>query len=177
MRRAVLVTGGARSGKSVLAEQFVAAPIVDYVATSQRNLDDPEWEQRVLLHQARRPSTWRTLETLDIAEVLYRNDPEPVLVDCLAVWLARTFDEVGAWDGADGWVQAFTQRTDELVAAFAATQRHVVAVTNEVGSGIVPGDPGSRLYRDELGRLNARVAQACDEVWLCTVGIGQKLKG
>lgn len=176
MRRAVLVTGGARSGKSVLAEEMVAAQVVDYVATSQRNPDDPEWEQRVLLHQQRRPASWRTLETLDIAGVLALDDPTPVLVDCLAVWLARTFDEVGAWDGS-GWEAAYGERVDALVAAFATTQRFVVAVTNEVGSGIVPGDAGSRLYRDELGRLNARVARACDEVWLCTVGIGQKLKG
>lgn len=173
----VLITGGARSGKSVLAESMVGPDAATYVATSQASPDDPEWEARVALHRARRPDTWTTLETMDLVGVLNADDPTPVLVDCLAVWLARTLDEVEAWSATTGFAECLVERTDALVAAVRDTTRDVVLVTNEVGSGIVPGDPGSRLYRDELGRLNARIAQVCDEVWLCTVGIGQQLKG
>ncbi|MBN3214344.1 bifunctional adenosylcobinamide kinase/adenosylcobinamide-phosphate guanylyltransferase, partial [Pectobacterium brasiliense] len=70
---------------------------VTYVATSQRNPGDAEWEERIRLHQARRPATWQTVETTDIASVLLADDDSPVLVDCLGVWITRILDEVGAW--------------------------------------------------------------------------------
>ncbi len=85
--RRVLVLGGARSGKSTYAERLLAVePAVDYVATSGERPDDPDWVQRVAEHRARRPATWRTLETTDIEGVLATPGP-PVLVDCLALWL------------------------------------------------------------------------------------------
>lgn len=174
----VLITGGARSGKSELAERALAGLAhVDYVATSEVRADDPEWRDRVRRHHARRPASWRTIETLDLPAVLGADDPAPVLVDCLGVWLTRQFDAAGAWEAGPDAERAVEAAVDALVDAVATTDRRVLLVTNEVGSGIVPATASGRLFRDGLGRLNARVAAACDEVWVCTAGIGQRIKG
>ncbi len=171
-----LVLGGARSGKSRWAEaQFRDRDTVVYVATSLVPEDDPEWSARVATHRARRPAGWATVETLDIAAVLLERSDAPVLVDCLALWLARILDDVGAWESEeDRWRPEFARITDELVEAVRETRREVVLVSNEVGSGVVPGTASGRLYRDELGRLNARVAAACDELWLCVGGVARR---
>lgn len=171
-----LVLGGARSGKSTWAEgRFAGRPVVDYVATSDGAVDDVEWAERVAAHLARRPAGWRTVETLDVADVLLADEEAPVLVDCLSVWLARVLDEAGAWDGAAGWRERAGRRVDALVAALGGTRREVVLVSNEVGQGVVPEHASGRLFRDELGRLNARVAAACDEAWWCEAGIPRRL--
>lgn len=172
-----LVIGGARSGKSFWAEsQLVAHPDVEYVATSYYDPDDAEWVERIRLHRERRPAAWRTTETIDLPAVLAADDSAPVLVDCLAVWLDRVLFEADAWNDAEGWRAALKAQVDALVAAIRDTRRDVILVTNEVGLGIVPGTPGGRLYRDELGRLNVAVAAAVDEVWTCTAGIARRLK-
>lgn len=173
----VLVLGGARSGKSSWAEQRLSYAIeLDYVATGYPALDDGEWQQRIALHQARRPASWNTIETLEVADVLDTDDPKPVMVDCLTVWLTRVLDEVGAWSAEPGWDDALRSRTEQLRDAFARTTRPVIAVSNEVGQGIVPADPGSRLFRDQMGILNTMVAGVVDEVWFCTAGIASRLK-
>lgn len=168
--RRTLVTGGARSGKSSYAESLLRAePAVDYVATSERDENDPEWMARIAAHVARRPASWRTIETTDVAAVLAADGP-PVLVDCLGVWLARLLDETGFWTDRDGAEARVRAGIDRLAAALAASRRTVVLVTNEVGSGIVPADAGSRGFRDWLGVLNASVADACERVVLCVAG-------
>lgn len=173
---AALVLGGARSGKSSWAEsQFDGVADVEYVATSQSRADDPEWVERVALHRARRPDAWRTTETTDLASVLRADDATPVLIDCLAVWLDRVLMTAGAWGDAPGWRDAVETQVTDLVAALEDTDREVVLVSNEVGSGIVPATASGRLYRDELGRLNARVAAAVDEVWFCIAGVARRL--
>lgn len=173
-----LVLGGARSGKSSWAEaQLLGREDVDYVATSEVPDDDPEWQERVALHRARRPSSWRTIETTDLAGVLRSGDTAPVMVDCLAVWLARMLDEVGAWDAPnESWRGDLQVRVEHLATAIAETTREVILVSNEVGSGVVPATASGRLYRDELGRLNAAVAAAAGEVWFCIAGIAKRLK-
>lgn len=172
-----LVLGGARSGKSTWAEgRFADRGVVDYVATSLADEDDQEWEERLALHRARRPEGWRTHETLDVAAILRADDHAPVLVDCLALWLARILDDVGAWEQVEGWRDAVASHVGELAAAVAGTRREVVLVTNEVGLGVVPGTGAGRLFRDELGRLNARLAQVVDEVWMTEAGIPRRLR-
>jgi adenosyl cobinamide kinase/adenosyl cobinamide phosphate guanylyltransferase len=181
--RRVLVLGGARSGKSVTAERFLAGyGEVEYVATgTPPGAKDPEWAARVATHQRRRPPGWRTSETVDLEPVLKSADPAPVLLDCLSLWLARVMDECGAWTddpgGAGGGGNAaLAARTGQLLDAWRATSRLVVAVSNEVGSGIVPATASGRLYRDALGRLNAQVAAGSDEVWFCTAGLPRRLR-
>lgn len=177
-RGTVLVTGGARSGKSRWAEDRLGSRgPVDYVATSRADVDDPEWRRRLELHRERRPEDWRTVETTDVADVLRSRETAPVLVDCVSVWLTRVLDELGAWDTAeDAWRAPLRHRTDELLTALRETAREVVLVTNEVGSGIVPATASGRLFRDELGRLNAELAAVCDEVWHAVAGITRRIK-
>lgn len=179
--RRILVTGGARSGKSTLAEQVAARMSgadgrVDYVATGfPASGDDPEWAARVALHQQRRPASWRTIETLNLVGVLADGDPAPVLVDCLGMWTTRLMDAAGVWaGGSDEPVRA---AASELAAALHATTRPVVLVTNEVGLGVVPATASGRQFRDALGRLNMAAAAACDTVALCVCGIPVMVKG
>ena len=173
-----LVLGGARSGKSAVAEGLLAqAPAVDYVATGARpSADDPEWAARVRAHQARRPMHWRTVETLDLAAVLADADGPPALVECISTWLAAVMDEVGLWAGATSADAVLERSVDELVGAWSSSARPVIAVTNEVGLSVVPGTESGRRYRDELGRLNARLAAAADEVHFVVAGLTQRLK-
>lgn len=180
----VLVLGGARSGKSVTAERMLAnLARVDYVACGQPADDtDPSWAERVRLHQERRPSHWTTLETLDLESVLAGADcapsrPEcPVLVDCLSTWLAGVMDECGLWAGRASADKELAVRVDALRHAWRSTKRVVVAVSNEVGSGVVPATASGVRYRDELGKLNASIAAECEQVWLCTAGIPSRLR-
>ncbi|WP_261802114.1 bifunctional adenosylcobinamide kinase/adenosylcobinamide-phosphate guanylyltransferase [Streptomyces sp. ISID311] len=107
-------------------------------------------------------------------------DASPLLIDCLALWLTHVMDEVGAWDDAAweaGGRRALQERTDALVAAVRATRRPVVAVSNEVGSGVVPATPAGRRFRDELGRLNAAFAAECEQVLLVVAGQALALRG
>jgi adenosylcobinamide kinase/adenosylcobinamide-phosphate guanylyltransferase len=156
-----LILGGARSGKSTEAERRLAAePRVTYVATARPELEewDSEWAERVQAHRDRRPATWDTVETRDVAKVL-NEATGAVLVDCLSLWLA---DAIEHDDYAD--------RVDELVDAWRGTRARVTAVSNEVGSGVVPDTASGRLFRDQLGRLNARIAAESDEVLLTVAG-------
>ena len=175
----VLVLGGARSGKSVTAERMLAErDQVDYVACGLPADDsDPSWAERVRLHLERRPAHWTTLETLDLEGVLGGADRAvPVLVDCLSTWLAGVMDECGLWAGKASADKELATRVDGLVHAWRSTSRVVVAVSNEVGSGVVPATASGIRFRDELGRLNARVAGDCEQAWLCTAGIARRLR-
>jgi adenosylcobinamide kinase/adenosylcobinamide-phosphate guanylyltransferase len=176
----VLVLGGARSGKSWYAERLLAgerAPT--YVATASPGHDDPEWADRVRRHRERRGPRWRTVETLELAALLRAAGPgEPVLVDCLSLWLARVLDDAGAWDrgrAADA-DQVLAREVDDLVDAWSTTRAAAVLVSNEVGSGVVPATVSGRRYRDELGRLNARMAAAADTVVLLVAGVPVPVK-
>jgi adenosylcobinamide kinase/adenosylcobinamide-phosphate guanylyltransferase len=173
----MLVLGGARSGKSSFAEQLLARErSVDYVACGLvPDGSDDEWTDRIALHRARRPSSWRTLETVDLPAVLGRPGP-PLLVDCLTTWLARVMDDCGVWSQAPVSDARLAAAVDALVAAWAGTPRRVVAVSNEVGCGVVPATPSGRRFRDELGVLNARVAAASPRVWLVTAGLPRRLR-
>nr|WP_155073237.1 bifunctional adenosylcobinamide kinase/adenosylcobinamide-phosphate guanylyltransferase [Streptomyces taklimakanensis] len=180
--RRTLVLGGARSGKSVEAERRLAAfPDVLYVATGGTRDGDAEWASRVAAHRERRPASWRTVETRDLAPLLTEPDAPPILIDCLSLWLTDAMDRVGAWDD-ERWRsgtarRALADRVGELVAAFRAATRTVVAVGNEVGSGVVPATASGRRFRDELGRLNAAVAAECEHVLLVTAGTALPLRG
>lgn len=174
----VLVLGGARSGKSVTAERLLAARgQVEYVATGAiPDAADPDWADRVRVHRQRRPAHWTTLETLDLERVLAGPGTAPVLMDCLSTWLARVMEQAGLWDGLPGADESLARRVDGLLDAWRSTRRHVVAVSNEVGSGVVPGTASGVRFRDELGILNARFAAECQQVWLCTAGIARRLR-
>lgn len=164
-----LVLGGARSGKSRHAESLLAAEdSVTYVATSDLRPDDREWQQRVDHHRAQRPQRWTTRETTDLAGVLLEaKGTDILLIDCLTVWLARVIDDTDGWHGD---IDAAAKRVDELVHAWRHTRARVVAVSNEVGWGVVPATASGRMFRDLHGRMNAAVAAASDRVTLVVAG-------
>ncbi|MFF1446995.1 bifunctional adenosylcobinamide kinase/adenosylcobinamide-phosphate guanylyltransferase [Streptomyces sp. NPDC058274] len=178
--RRTLVLGGARSGKSVEAERRLEAfPAVLYVATGGTRDGDSEWASRVHTHRERRPGSWRTTETCDLVPLLAADGP-PLLIDCLSLWLTDAMDAVDAWDDAEwasGGERALRKRVAELTGAVRATRRTLVAVSNEVGSGIVPATASGRRYRDELGRLNAAFAAECEHVLLVVAGQALPLRG
>ena len=176
-----LVLGGARSGKSRHAQELLAhEPEVLYVAPGPVPDDaDADWAARVAAHQRHRPTSWTTLETSDVATALAEAD-RPVLVDCLATWLAEAMSVAGAWDSTDGatdWQDAVDAEVDRLLETWRSVRVPVVAVSNEVGSGVVPGTRAGVLFRDALGRLNQRLADASDDVRVVVAGRVQRLPG
>ncbi|WNI15198.1 bifunctional adenosylcobinamide kinase/adenosylcobinamide-phosphate guanylyltransferase [Actinacidiphila sp. ITFR-21] len=174
--RRTLVLGGARSGKSLEAERRLSAfPGVVYVATGGTREDDRDWALRVAGHRERRPPGWHTLETCELVPLLADGQGPPLLIDCFSLWLTHTMDAAGAWaDGAP--LDAVHARTAQLVHAWRTTGRTVVAVSAEVGSGVVPPTPAGRRFRDELGRLNAALAAESEHVLLLTAGLATPLR-
>lgn len=173
MPQRVLVTGGVRSGKSTHAESLLAGyESVTYVATgpSPDPAVDSEWSERVTEHRRRRPAMWHTLETTDLADVLERSDG-PMIIECLATWVTAVLDELGAWEGPGSeWEDALAARLDATVSAWAAAPGPLIAVTNEVGMGVVPAYRSGRVFRDALGTVNRRIAAVSDRVDLVVAG-------
>jgi adenosylcobinamide kinase / adenosylcobinamide-phosphate guanylyltransferase len=164
----VLLLGGARSGKSSLAVRLAEAdggPVV-FVATAEPR--DAEMVQRIDLHREERPSGWQTVEEpLALADALAAAPDEAcVIVDCLSLWVANVLER-GAAD--------VEQRAAAAAAVAAARHATTIAVSNEVGLGVVPATPLGRAYRDVLGRVNAIWAAAADECHLVVAGKVLKL--
>jgi adenosylcobinamide kinase / adenosylcobinamide-phosphate guanylyltransferase len=156
-----LILGGARSGKSVAAERLLAGePDVLYVATGGDGSSDPEWAERIAKHRARRPASWGLAETIDLVPLLGSPGP-PLLIDCLTLWLSRTMDALDIWSDLSR-AELVELEIARLGEAWSGTSRMVVAVSNDVGSGVVPADAGTRLFRDLMGRLNTTISLRSD---------------
>jgi len=163
-----LIIGGARSGKSALAERRAAESglAVCYVATGQAG--DGEMTARIAHHRARRPAHWRTVEEpLALAEALSKEAaPERCLiVDCLTLWLTNLLLGPGLEE----------ERT-RLLEILPTLPGRVILVSNEVGCGIVPINELARRFADEQGRLNQQVAAVADRVTLVAAGLPLELK-
>lgn len=169
--RRVLVLGGARSGKSRHAELRLAAePRVTYLAAGPypagaQPAADSDWAGRVAAHRSRRPSWWQTVESVDAAEAL-RSASGALLFDGAGTWLAAVM-AMEEQSGATGLVDA---KVDDLVQAWRQTRARVVAVSDEVGSGVHPSTKAGRLFRDHLGWLNQRLVAESDEAVLVVAG-------
>jgi adenosylcobinamide kinase/adenosylcobinamide-phosphate guanylyltransferase len=170
----VLVLGGSRSGKSAHAESLLAeVGDVTYLATSGPAPGDDEWSARVAAHRARRPASWSTVETTAPSTLLHGG---PFLVDSITTWVAALMDETGVWADEPGAAARLAARCDALVNAWAMTPAHVVAVSDEVGLGVVPETRAGRLFRDTLGAVNQRLAGTADQVWFVIAGLPQRLR-
>jgi adenosylcobinamide kinase / adenosylcobinamide-phosphate guanylyltransferase len=180
--RRVLVLGGARSGKSRHAELRLAAePRVTYLAAGPfpdgfQPAGDSDWAERVAAHRSRRPGWWQTVETTDAAGVL-RSGYGAVLFDGAGTWLAAVMEQSGAWGdetgsgpGEKAGLAYLAEKTDELVEAWRGTRARVVAVSDEVGLSVHPPTRAGRLFRDQLGWLNQRLAAESDEAVLMVAG-------
>jgi adenosylcobinamide kinase/adenosylcobinamide-phosphate guanylyltransferase len=181
-RRLVLILGGARSGKSAYAEAFAASiareQTILYVATATAG-DDEEMRQRIAAHRANRLPHWWTVEApLDPAGALERElaqvSAPVVLLDCVTLLAANLLFDGAPYDGevdADAGEARLERALDALLALYERSRFTLIAVSNEVGMGVVPAYPLGRAYRDMLGRANARLARAADATLLMIAGI------
>jgi adenosylcobinamide kinase/adenosylcobinamide-phosphate guanylyltransferase len=176
-RDLTFVLGGARSGKSVHAEQLArdSALPVTYVATA-RVADDAEFSARIAHHRARRPAHWRLFEAgVDLAGAVAQLDAPGhcMLIDCLTLWLANLLcppeGEGLPADQSHAHVAA-------LEAALVNAKGKVIVVSNEIGLGVVPLGAATRLYVDELGRLNQRIAAVSTRATMMVAGLPLALK-
>lgn len=161
--------GGARSGKSRLAQHLAESHdgALVYLATGQAG--DAEMTERIARHRADRGPRWRTVDCpLDLPEAIYREGVEGavVLVDCLTLWASNL---LLAERDADAAAVA-------LLAAVSGARCPVIIVSNEVGLGIVPDNALARRFRDDIGRLHQQVADAADRVFLVAAGLSLQLK-
>ncbi|SDC60337.1 adenosylcobinamide kinase /adenosylcobinamide-phosphate guanylyltransferase [Actinokineospora iranica] len=171
--------GGARSGKSAHAEGLLPDGPATYLATARRVSGDADWDARIAEHVARRPAVWRTVETPDtdtVVAALRAGADVPILLDDLATWLTGALDDAGAWDGGRAELAAARAERDRLVTAVADCRAPLVLVSAEVGLGVVPATRSGRLFRDELGAVNASVAEVCTDVLLLVAGLPLRLK-
>ena len=164
-----LVLGGVRSGKSAYAESLLWDVPTRYVATARPAGDDADFAARIAGHVARRPSSW----------TLFEGDPRSALttrgvtlVDDIGGWLVNAIDDADAWDAPAGTID-----TAPLVEAISQFPDRLMLVSPEVGLGVLPGTSSGRLFCDEMGALNQRLAEVCDEVVLVVAGLPLRLKG
>ena len=169
--RSVLVLGGARSGKSAFALKFAAGLEGPKTFLATAEASDAEMAERIAVHRAERGSEWAVVEEpTAIAAALKGALPDGVLlIDCLTLWLSNLLGT-----GLDD--EAVFAAVEELAGVMAASSASVVAVSGEVGSGIVPDTALGRRFRDLAGALNRRMAEAADSVYLITAGLPLKLK-
>ncbi|MFI5534847.1 bifunctional adenosylcobinamide kinase/adenosylcobinamide-phosphate guanylyltransferase [Nocardia sp. NPDC051900] len=176
--RSILVLGGARSGKSAFAEDLAlrAGGPVRYLATAVPDPADHDFAERIAKHRGRRPAGWSTIESADPTAILTAFMPTPpdvTLIDDIGTWLTARIDAREAWEAPRGTV---SPDTDALVAAVAAYTGDLVIVSPEVGMGVIPATRSGRLFRDEIGTLNQRLAQVCDEAFLVVAGLPLRLE-
>ena len=165
-----LVLGGARSGKSGYAEMLVAGASASAVYVATAEAGDAEMAGRIAAHRAGRSESWRTIEVpLDLASAIaeHASPGQPILVDCLTLWLSNLM-------GAGRIVE---HESEMLCAALRDASGPVVLVANEVGLGLVPDSELGRAFRDAAGHLNQAVAAIADRVVFVAAGLPLVLKG
>ncbi|TES87645.1 MAG: bifunctional adenosylcobinamide kinase/adenosylcobinamide-phosphate guanylyltransferase [Dehalococcoidia bacterium] len=183
MGKTVLIIGGVRSGKSHYAQELARSKsgAVLFVATAEAG--DEEMRQRIEEHKKARPATWRTLEVQSRVGKRIRQEigeAQVVIVDCITLLVNNVFSQQqSAGNGRVDLKVAEKAVTDEINALLECCRQveaSFIMVSNEVGSGIVPADKMSRLYRDLLGKANQMLAQQADEVLMMVAGIPLPLK-
>jgi len=186
MGKAILITGGARSGKSSYAEKLARelGGNVLYIATSIPF--DEEMKSRVKKHRESRPSEWDTYEGYrGLGQVISEKGGQykGILLDCITVMVTNLLLEYPGIDYDNARYEDFikaeeeiVKEIDELLRGISETPSTVIMVTNELGSGIVPENLLGRVFRDIAGRVNQRIAASCDEVYLAVCGLPLKLK-
>ncbi|MDR1701537.1 MAG: bifunctional adenosylcobinamide kinase/adenosylcobinamide-phosphate guanylyltransferase [Sporomusaceae bacterium] len=175
----VLVTGGARSGKSAFAEKYAqnVNKKTAYFATAQ--IFDEEMKERIARHRSRRPQEWATYETpFDAEEEMAKvtDTFDVVLFDCLTIYLSNLFLSPAMPAARHLRQEAVLAKMEKLMRTAKAGKAEVVFVTNEVGLGIVPDNPLAREYRDLAGLVNQKAASFAAEVYLIVCGMPLQIK-
>lgn len=194
MAKIVLVTGGARSGKSAFAEdQLADREEVCYIATGLPRGEDPEWQERIRLHQERRPASWTTQEQYAGLADWLREQSHPIyLLDCATLLTSnRLFDLIAqhfpdklelteknflSRQEQSFLLQLLEEEWQELLSAIRQTDAECWIVTDEVGLGIVPETRLGRFFRDVQGKINQLIAKEASEAYLVICGLAQQLK-
>lgn len=177
--KSILLTGGARSGKSRLAQELAlkfGGPVL-FVATAEAG--DEEMKQRIESHRKSRPSGWTTLEvTTHISKSIMKNigDAKTVIIDCITLLVSNVFQHFDENTKPSRVEKAVVAEIKELCDCIDHSNADFIIVTNEVGMGIIPGDRISRLYRDLLGKANQMLAEHVDEIYLMVSGIPLDVK-
>ena len=181
--KAVLITGGARSGKSNFAQEIAvkSGKRVLFVATAQAG--DEEMRRRISIHRKNRPARWRTLEApVDVGKQILNgiDDSEIVLLDDITLLLNNIVGDFLNADGTDldeeKAERAVNREIDNLIRCVRSTTAEFIIVTNEVGLGLVPDNRLGRVYRDLLGKANQTLAKAVDEVYFMVAGLPLRVK-
>jgi adenosylcobinamide kinase/adenosylcobinamide-phosphate guanylyltransferase len=160
-----LITGGARSGKTRYALECAGQEDCTYIATAE--LRDDEMRERAARHQRERGNRWRTIEEPFELAACVKELKGIVVIDCLTMWLSN-------WMLRDE--TQLESQIESLCSVFRAATCHVRAITNEVGSSIVPDNPLARRFRDWSGVMNQRVASTADRVYLMVCGFPVQVK-
>jgi len=178
-----LILGGARSGKSAYSETLARDSGLQVIYLATASASDAEMARRIAHHQTRRPAHWQTVECdLALADPLRQHATANtcLLVDCLTMWLTNLlFAGRGAAQAEAGEAldcALLRGEIDRLLATLPTLPGEVILVSNEVGWSIVPANPLARVFTDEQGRLNQRVAKVCDDVVLVAAGLPLQLK-
>jgi adenosylcobinamide kinase/adenosylcobinamide-phosphate guanylyltransferase len=177
--KSILLTGGARSGKSQMAQELAskAGGNVLFVATAEAG--DEEMQRRIEMHRKSRPKDWATLEaTIHVGSQITKNigGAKTVIIDCITLLINNIFQQFDENTDAAVVERAVMAEIAELINCVGRSRADFIIVTNEVGLGIVPGDKVSRLYRDLLGKANQMLAANVDEVYLMVAGIPVQVK-
>jgi len=177
--KSTLIIGGARSGKSQLAQELAlkSGGGVLFVATAEAG--DEEMKKRIEAHRKARPSTWKTLEvTTHIGHQISQNigKTQTVIIDCITLLINNIFQQHDEEIDATIIEKEVMAEIGELVNCIDHVDARFIIVTNEVGLGLVPANKAGRLYRDLLGKANQMLAQHADEVYLMVAGIPVTIK-
>lgn len=185
MGNIILVTGGARSGKSSFAEKLISEryELISYIATAMPY--DDGMKDRIKKHKESRPSNWKTYEIYEeisgrINEI--SQESNAVLLDCITVMVTNLIlkNDVDwekiSMDEANEIEKVLSEEVENLINEILKSKMDAVIVTNEIGSGIVPENKLARIFRDMAGRVNQKIAKASSEVYLTVSGIPIKIK-
>jgi adenosylcobinamide kinase/adenosylcobinamide-phosphate guanylyltransferase len=178
MSRLILVTGGARSGKSDFAQQLAGATGEEVVFIATAEALDEDMARRIAAHRQARPAAWLTIECPRRLDEALRSvgSARTVVVDCLTMLVSNVLLSLGDEPNAEDAAQSVNEEVRLLIDVGKKFSGTVIVVTNEVGLGIVPANPLARLFRDLLGRANAALAQEADLVYLMVSGLPLEIK-
>jgi adenosylcobinamide kinase / adenosylcobinamide-phosphate guanylyltransferase len=172
-KRMIFITGGCRSGKSRYALHYANQHFSKKLFLATSEALDEEMAQRIKNHKKVRGPEWQTIEEpVDIVNKIKEDgsESEVILIDCLTLWL---YNLLMRWDND----LRIIEETEKLIEIIKQSPTSFILVSNEVGMGIVPADPLSRRYRDLLGIINQKIAEALDTVIFMVSGIPLFLKG